>query len=153
MAGGGGGGGQKQDDLAPHPVKDQLPGVSYCITSPPPWRQYLFSPHPLLSSARLLPVGLLVAASAAQILGVRSGPVRAFFSRRRRVTTMLCGTSRRFRGRGFVACGGRWSAPPACLLRGEGELPRSAWAFPGPVPISGYSKKLKRIAFSFCSPV
>ncbi|KAF7091046.1 hypothetical protein CFC21_093705 [Triticum aestivum] len=40
MAGGGGvggGGGQKQDDLAPHPVKDQLPGVSYCITSPPPW--------------------------------------------------------------------------------------------------------------------
>jgi hypothetical protein len=70
--GGGGGGGQKQDDLAPHPVKDQLPGVSYCITSPPPWRQYLFSPHPLLSSARLLPVGLLVDASAAQILGVRS---------------------------------------------------------------------------------
>ncbi|XP_051192631.1 nucleobase-ascorbate transporter 6 [Lolium perenne] len=35
--GGGGGGGQKQDDLTPHPVKDQLPGVSYCITSPPPW--------------------------------------------------------------------------------------------------------------------
>ncbi|OEL20963.1 Nucleobase-ascorbate transporter 7 [Dichanthelium oligosanthes] len=41
MAGGGGGGGggaaPKQDDLTPHPVKDQLPGVSYCITSPPPW--------------------------------------------------------------------------------------------------------------------
>jgi len=39
MAGGGGGGGAapKQDDLTPHPVKDQLPGVSYCITSPPPW--------------------------------------------------------------------------------------------------------------------
>ncbi|GJN22240.1 hypothetical protein PR202_gb09791 [Eleusine coracana subsp. coracana] len=35
--GGGGGGGAKQDDLTPHPVKDQLPGVSYCITSPPPW--------------------------------------------------------------------------------------------------------------------
>ncbi|XP_073129840.1 nucleobase-ascorbate transporter 7-like [Henckelia pumila] len=27
----------KQDELIPHPVKDQLPGVSYCITSPPPW--------------------------------------------------------------------------------------------------------------------
>ena len=41
MAGGGGGGGAapKQDDLTPHPVKDQLPGVSYCITSPPPWRE------------------------------------------------------------------------------------------------------------------
>lgn len=38
--GGGGGGGAKQDDLTPHPVKDQLPGVSYCITSPPPWREY-----------------------------------------------------------------------------------------------------------------
>ncbi|CAN6274436.1 unnamed protein product [Urochloa humidicola] len=40
MAGGGGGGGgaaPKQDDLTPHPVKDQLPGVSHCITSPPPW--------------------------------------------------------------------------------------------------------------------
>uniref|UniRef100_A0A803MBY5 Nucleobase-ascorbate transporter 6 n=1 Tax=Chenopodium quinoa TaxID=63459 RepID=A0A803MBY5_CHEQI len=40
MAGGGGGGPgpqPKQDELQPHPVKDQLPGVSYCITSPPPW--------------------------------------------------------------------------------------------------------------------
>uniref|UniRef100_A0A0D9VKV9 Nucleobase-ascorbate transporter 6 n=1 Tax=Leersia perrieri TaxID=77586 RepID=A0A0D9VKV9_9ORYZ len=40
MAGGGGGGAApapKQDELTPHPVKDQLPGVSYCITSPPPW--------------------------------------------------------------------------------------------------------------------
>ncbi|KAK6139255.1 hypothetical protein DH2020_027010 [Rehmannia glutinosa] len=27
----------KQEELVPHPVKDQLPGVSYCITSPPPW--------------------------------------------------------------------------------------------------------------------
>jgi nucleobase transporter 1/2 len=37
LAGGGGGAAPKQDDLTPHPVKDQLPGVSYCITSPPPW--------------------------------------------------------------------------------------------------------------------
>lgn len=29
----------KQDELLPHPVKDQLPGVSFCITSPPPWRE------------------------------------------------------------------------------------------------------------------
>ncbi|RRT52293.1 hypothetical protein B296_00031963, partial [Ensete ventricosum] len=44
MAGGGGGGGgsagaaPKQDDTQPHPVKEQLPNISYCITSPPPWR-------------------------------------------------------------------------------------------------------------------
>ncbi|KAM0938072.1 putative gamma-tubulin complex domain superfamily [Dioscorea sansibarensis] len=31
----------KQDELQPHPVKDQLPNVSYCITSPPPWREFL----------------------------------------------------------------------------------------------------------------
>ncbi|KAL8035742.1 hypothetical protein ABFX02_12G116800 [Erythranthe guttata] len=39
MAGGGGAAAPppKQDELHPHPVKDQLPGVSYCITSPPPW--------------------------------------------------------------------------------------------------------------------
>lgn len=30
----------KQDELQPHPVKDQLPNVSYCITSPPPWRKF-----------------------------------------------------------------------------------------------------------------
>ncbi|XP_078439516.1 nucleobase-ascorbate transporter 6-like [Wolffia australiana] len=27
----------KGDELVPHPVKNQLPNVSYCITSPPPW--------------------------------------------------------------------------------------------------------------------
>uniref|UniRef100_A0A0C9S7V8 TSA: Wollemia nobilis Ref_Wollemi_Transcript_7527_2810 transcribed RNA sequence n=1 Tax=Wollemia nobilis TaxID=56998 RepID=A0A0C9S7V8_9CONI len=35
--GGGGGGAAKVDDLVPHPSKDQLPGIDYCITSPPPW--------------------------------------------------------------------------------------------------------------------
>ena len=43
MAGRGGGGAApapKQDELQPHPVKDQLPNVSYCITSPPPWREF-----------------------------------------------------------------------------------------------------------------
>jgi len=31
----------KSDEPAPHPPKDQLPNVSYCITSPPPWRKFL----------------------------------------------------------------------------------------------------------------
>ncbi|KAJ9677661.1 hypothetical protein PVL29_022573 [Vitis rotundifolia] len=35
MAGGGGGG--KAEEPQPHPPKEQLPGVSFCITSPPPW--------------------------------------------------------------------------------------------------------------------
>ncbi|XP_039062077.1 nucleobase-ascorbate transporter 7-like [Hibiscus syriacus] len=43
--GGGGGGGAapkpKQDELLPHPVKEQLPGVAYCMTSPPPWPEAL----------------------------------------------------------------------------------------------------------------
>lgn len=37
MAGGGAAPQPKLDELLPHPVKDQLPNVSYCITSPPPW--------------------------------------------------------------------------------------------------------------------
>ncbi|KAJ1389909.1 Xanthine/uracil/vitamin C permease [Sesbania bispinosa] len=37
MAGGGAAPPPKQEELQPHPVKDQLPNVSYCITSPPPW--------------------------------------------------------------------------------------------------------------------
>ncbi|KAJ0973680.1 hypothetical protein J5N97_015645 [Dioscorea zingiberensis] len=28
----------KQDDFAPHPVKEQLPGVDFCLASSPPWR-------------------------------------------------------------------------------------------------------------------
>lgn len=36
MAAGGGGG--KVDEFQPHPVKDQLPGVDYCVTSSPSWR-------------------------------------------------------------------------------------------------------------------
>ncbi|XP_058723251.1 putative nucleobase-ascorbate transporter 9 [Vicia villosa] len=35
--GGGGGGGGKVDVFQPHPVKDQLPGVDYCVTSSPSW--------------------------------------------------------------------------------------------------------------------
>ncbi|KAL9253543.1 Nucleobase-ascorbate transporter 6-like protein [Drosera capensis] len=32
-----GGGPAKAEEPTPHPPKDQLPNVSYCITSPPPW--------------------------------------------------------------------------------------------------------------------
>lgn len=46
MAGGGGGG--KAEEPQPHPPKEQLPGVHFCITSPPSWREYL-SINPLLS--------------------------------------------------------------------------------------------------------
>lgn len=38
----GGGGPAKADEPAPHPPKDQLPNVSYCITSPPPWRELCY---------------------------------------------------------------------------------------------------------------
>jgi nucleobase transporter 1/2 len=34
----GGGGGGKVDEFQPHPVKEQLPGVDYCIRSSPSWR-------------------------------------------------------------------------------------------------------------------
>ncbi|GMY24600.1 nucleobase-ascorbate transporter 6 [Fagus crenata] len=33
----GGGGGAKADEPAPHPPKDQLLGIYYCLTSPPTW--------------------------------------------------------------------------------------------------------------------
>lgn len=44
MAGGGGGAAPapKQDENQPHPIKDQLPNIAYCITSPPPWRAFHF---------------------------------------------------------------------------------------------------------------
>jgi hypothetical protein len=48
MAGGGAAPPPKQEELQPHPIKDQLPSVSYCITSPPPWRTSL-SPTPTSS--------------------------------------------------------------------------------------------------------
>lgn len=36
-AGGGGGGGGKSDDFQPFPVKEQLPGVDFCVSSSPSW--------------------------------------------------------------------------------------------------------------------
>ncbi|KAH9695137.1 nucleobase-ascorbate transporter 4 [Citrus sinensis] len=35
--GGGGGGGSKADEFQPFPVKDQLPGIDFCVSSSPPW--------------------------------------------------------------------------------------------------------------------
>lgn len=45
MAGGGAAPQPKQDEHQPHPVKDQLPNVSFCITSPPPWRKFTLWNH------------------------------------------------------------------------------------------------------------
>lgn len=35
-----GGGAKKVEEVKPHAVQEQLPGVQYCIKSPPPWRSY-----------------------------------------------------------------------------------------------------------------
>ncbi|KAK6939719.1 Nucleobase cation symporter 2 family [Dillenia turbinata] len=43
--GGGGGDGGKQnksDELKPHAVMEQLPGIQYCVNSPPPWVEATF---------------------------------------------------------------------------------------------------------------
>lgn len=40
MAGGGHAPPPKQEELLPHPAKDQLPNIAFCITSPPPWREF-----------------------------------------------------------------------------------------------------------------
>lgn len=32
----------KGDELVPHPVKDQLPGVDYCVNSNPSWGMYMY---------------------------------------------------------------------------------------------------------------
>ncbi|KAL9665769.1 hypothetical protein QQ045_000090 [Rhodiola kirilowii] len=58
-----GGGGGKSDEPQPHSPKDQLPNVSYCITSPPPWpeamllgfRHYLV----MLGTAVIIPTALV----------------------------------------------------------------------------------------------
>ncbi|KAJ0253207.1 hypothetical protein HA466_0122710 [Hirschfeldia incana] len=35
------GGGTRPVELQPHPVKEQLPGIQYCVNSPPPWFEAL----------------------------------------------------------------------------------------------------------------
>jgi len=60
MAGGGAAPPPKQEELQPHPVKDQLPSVSYCITSPPPWRTSLSPTYLGLFSFRSLYFGIYV---------------------------------------------------------------------------------------------
>lgn len=34
------GGCNRTVELQPHPVKEQLPGIQYCVNSPPPWRMF-----------------------------------------------------------------------------------------------------------------
>lgn len=36
------GGAAKVDEFVPFPVKDQHPGVDFCVSSSPPWRNYSF---------------------------------------------------------------------------------------------------------------
>ncbi|KAF4346099.1 hypothetical protein F8388_003347 [Cannabis sativa] len=39
-SGGGGSSGEKMaNEVEPHPLKEQLPGVQYCVNSPPPWSE------------------------------------------------------------------------------------------------------------------
>jgi hypothetical protein len=146
--GGGGGGGQKQDDLTPHPVKDQLPGVSYCITSPPPWREYPDSPLPpasfLRSSSPPSPVGF-------RFPGRDFGCPFSFFfflpgevhSRRRPAPRCLRFLRVAFGGSGFVACARRWlvnQAPFQLAARRRGTArPDLPALFPAPIYL-GYSK-------------
>lgn len=66
MAGRGGGGAAplpKQDELQPHPAKDQLPNVSFCITSPPPWPEAILLGFQhylvMLGTTVLIPTGLV----------------------------------------------------------------------------------------------
>jgi len=96
MAGGGGGegggAGPKHDDLTPHPVKDQLPGVSYCITSPPPWRE---SPIPIPSlPPRLRPSGQLAVALGRLMASFSRSQVASAGSR----ATSLLGNNNKLRG-------------------------------------------------------
>ncbi|KAH7684107.1 Xanthine/uracil/vitamin C permease protein [Dioscorea alata] len=64
MAGGGGAApAPKQDELQPHPVKDQLSNVSYCITSPPPWPEAILLGFQhylvMLGTAVIIPTALV----------------------------------------------------------------------------------------------
>ena len=45
MVAGGAGGAQKVDEFQPHPIREQLPGIDFCISSSPTWR--ILSPSPL----------------------------------------------------------------------------------------------------------
>ncbi|KAK3440012.1 hypothetical protein EUGRSUZ_B00347 [Eucalyptus grandis] len=59
----GGGGGAKPDEPAPHPPKDQLLGVHFCITSPPPWPEAILLGFQhflvMLSTSVIIPTALV----------------------------------------------------------------------------------------------
>ncbi|KAF6175902.1 hypothetical protein GIB67_003390 [Kingdonia uniflora] len=60
---GGGAPAPKQDELVPHPVKDQLPNIAFYITSPPPWPEAIILGFQhylvMLGTTVLIPTALL----------------------------------------------------------------------------------------------
>lgn len=52
---GGGGANKKVEEPQAHPVKEQLPGIQYCINSPPPWRLYTNPVHTVVYRFYSLP--------------------------------------------------------------------------------------------------
>nr|CAB3486481.1 unnamed protein product [Digitaria exilis]CAB3503634.1 unnamed protein product [Digitaria exilis]CAB3503641.1 unnamed protein product [Digitaria exilis] len=58
----------KVDELQPHPPKEQLPGVSFCITSPPPWPSITYVKK-FLRTMRGTQGALLIASTVQIILG------------------------------------------------------------------------------------
>ena len=82
MAGGGAAPPLKQEELQPHPVKDQLPSVSYCITSPPPWRTSLSPTYLGLLSSMSLACHVCsdVCTSAFMFLSFGSSPLMSMLS-------------------------------------------------------------------------
>ncbi|PON61068.1 Xanthine/uracil/vitamin C permease [Parasponia andersonii] len=58
-----GGAAPKADEPQPHPPKDQLPNISYCITSPPPWPEAILLGFQhylvMLGTAVLIPTALV----------------------------------------------------------------------------------------------
>ncbi|GMY24731.1 nucleobase-ascorbate transporter 6 [Fagus crenata] len=59
----GGGGGAKADEPAPHPPKDQLLGIYYCLTSPPTWPEAILLGFQhylvMLGTAVIIPTALV----------------------------------------------------------------------------------------------
>lgn len=59
----GGGAPAKADEPQPHPPKDQLPNISYCITSPPPWPEAILLGFQhylvMLGTAVIIPTALV----------------------------------------------------------------------------------------------
>ena len=62
----------KADELQPHPPKEQLAGVSFCITSPSPWPIRLVRAGPSTAGAAGPPSGRAVREAADRALAVHA---------------------------------------------------------------------------------